>query len=40
MFCSIFVVLKRYKAADADESSVSSPESEVTEDSGPETRDS
>jgi len=40
MFCSIFVVLKRYKAADENESSVSSPESGVTEDSGPETRDS
>jgi hypothetical protein len=34
IFCSIFVALKRYKAADEDESTVDSPESgvEATED--------
>lgn len=40
IFCSIFVALKRYKAADADESSVVSPESGVAEDSKLETPDS
>lgn len=39
MFCSIFVVLKRYKAADPDESTVESPESGVAKDSKPETPD-
>jgi hypothetical protein len=40
IFCSIFVALKRYKAADANESSVVSPESGVAEDSKLETPDS
>jgi hypothetical protein len=40
IFCSIFVVLKRYKAADADESTVVSPESGVSEDRELETPDS
>jgi heme/copper-type cytochrome/quinol oxidase subunit 2 len=40
IFCSIFVVLKRYKAADADESTVVSPESGVSEDCELETPDS
>ena len=40
IFCSIFVALKRHKAADANESSVASPESGVAEDSKRETPDS
>jgi hypothetical protein len=33
IFCSIFVVLKRYKSADTEESAVVSPESEIEDDS-------
>jgi hypothetical protein len=40
IFCSIFVVLKRYKATDDEESTVVSTESGVAEDSGLKTRDS
>lgn len=40
IFCSIFVVLKRYKATDDEESTVVSTESGVAEDSGPKTLDS
>jgi hypothetical protein len=40
IFCSIFVVLKRYKATDDEESAVVSTEPGVAEESGPKTRDS
>lgn len=40
IFCSIFVVLKRYKATDDEESTVVSRESGVAEDSRLKTRDS
>ena len=40
IFCSIFMVLKRHQTADANESSVVSPESGVAEDPKLETPDS
>jgi hypothetical protein len=40
IFCSIFVVLKRYRAAEVDESTVVNPEPGVTEDAELDTPDS